>query len=177
MYKNASKFKTSRIAAVFSLIIGIPLCFMSTIGVLAMIGSGDSQEYIILPILVDICAVIMIISGISTLRITGAASYTAWALEKDTDGIVSMDTILSRKGKKKGSSYERLILKALAKGYLMKVAYDSNTRNFELSDRVTDKEDYAKRFVGINCPNCGAPLMIREGGRLVCPTCGSEVKA
>ena len=176
MYKNISKFKTSRIAAAISLIIGIPLCLISTLGVLAILGLGDTAEYIVLPILVDICAVIMIISGISTLRIMGAASYTAWTLEKDTDGVVSMDIILSRKGKKKGSSYERLILKALAKGYLMKVAYDSNSRNFELTDRVTDKEDYDKRFVGINCPNCGAPLKIREGGSLVCPTCGSEVK-
>lgn len=177
MYKNTSRFNTSRIAAIVSLVFGFPLCFISTLGILAMIGSGDTPEYIILPVLVDIAAVIMIISGISTLRIIGAASYTAWALEKDTDGIVSMDTILSRNGKKKGSSYERLILKALSKGYLMKVAYDSNTRNFELSDRVTGKEDYEKRFVGINCPNCGAPLKIREGGSLVCPTCGSEVKA
>jgi len=177
MYKNESKFKTSRIAAAISLVIGIPLFLLSTCGILALIGSGDTPEYIVLPILVDVCAVIMIITGISTLRIMGAASYTAYALEKDTDGTISMDTVLSRKGKRKGSSYERLILKAFAKGYLMKVAYNSQSRIFELSDRVTDKEDYDKRFVGINCPNCGAPLKIREGGSLLCPTCGSEVKA
>ena len=52
MYKNISKFKTSRIAAAISLIIGIPLCLISTLGVLAILGSGDTAEYIVLPILV-----------------------------------------------------------------------------------------------------------------------------
>ena len=50
-------------------------------------------------------------------------------------------------------------------------------RVFKLSDRIEDAKDYEKRFIGINCPNCGVPLKIREGGSLVCPTCGSEVKA
>lgn len=177
MYKNASKFNSSRIASVVFLVLGIPSVLISLIGILSIIGAGDIPDYIILPIIMFIASVIMIIAAIATLRIAGVASYVAWAFEKNSDGIVPMDTILGKKGKSKGSSYERLILKAHAKGYFTKVAYNSTERVFELSDRIEEAGDYEKRFIGINCPNCGAPLKIREGSSLVCPTCGSEVKA
>lgn len=177
MYKNASKFNSSRIASVVFLVLGIPSSLISLIGILSIIGAGDTPDYIILPIVMFIASVIMIIAAIATLSIAGVASYVAWALEKNSDGIVPMDTILGKKGKSKGSSYERLILKAHAKGYFTNVAYNSTERVFELSDRIEEAADYEKRFIGITCPNCGAPLKIREGSSLVCPTCGSEVKA
>ena len=177
MYKNASKFNSSRIASVVFLVLGIPSALISLIGMLGSLGQGYIPDYIILPIVMFIASVIMIIAAIATLRIVGAASYVAWTLERDSDGIVPMDTILGKKGKSKGSSYERLILKAHAKGYFTKVAYNSTERVFELSDRIEEAGDYEKHFIGINCPNCGAPLKIREGSSLVCPTCGSEVKA
>lgn len=177
MYKNASKFRSSRIASVIFLVLGIPLGLLSAVGTIGLIAEGETPDYITLPIVMFIGSVIMIIAAIATLRTVGVASYTAWVLEKDSDGIVPMDTILGKKGKSKGSSYERLILKAHAKGYFTKVAYNSTERVFELSDRIEEAGDYEKRFIGINCPNCGAPLKIREGSSLVCPTCGSEVKA
>ena len=177
MYKNTSKFRTSRIASAIFLVIGIPLAFFSGLGTIVPLIEGYIPDYFVLPLVMFIGAVVMIIIAIATLRIVNVASYVAWMLEKDSDGIVSVDEILKAKHKSRGSSYERRMLKAHSKGYFVKVAYNSTDRVFKLSDRIEDAKDYEKRFIGINCPNCGAPLKIREGSSLVCPTCGSEVKA
>lgn len=177
MYKNASKFRSSRIASAIFLILGIPLAFFSGLGVIVPIAEGYIPDYFVLPLVALIGSVVMIVTAIVTLRTVSVASYVAWTLEKDSDGIVPMDTILQARGKSRGSSFEKSIIKAHSKGYFVKVAYNSTERVFKLSDRIEDAKDYEKRFVGINCPGCGAPLKIREGSSQICPTCGAEVKA
>ena len=172
MYKNTSKFRTSRIASAIFLIIGIPLAFFSGLGTIVPLIEGYIPDYFVLPLVMLIGAVVMIIIAIATLRIVNVASYVAWMLEKDSDGIVSVDEILKAKRKSRGSSYERRILKAHSKGYFVKVAYNSTERVF-----IYGLTEVYGPGIGINCPGCGAPLKIREGSSLVCPTCGAEVKA
>ena len=82
-----------------------------------------------------------------------------------------------KKGAKKGSSYERRVIRAVEKDYFNKLTYDRTYRVFELSDRVNNMEDYKNRFIGKNCPNCGAPLKIKKGFSVICDKCGQEVKA
>ena len=107
MYKNTSKFRTSRIASAIFLILGIPLAFFSGLGTIVPLIEGYIPDYFVLPLVMLIGAVVMIIIAIATLRIVNVASYVAWMLEKDSDGIVSVDEILKAKRKSRGSSYER----------------------------------------------------------------------
>jgi predicted amidophosphoribosyltransferase len=48
---------------------------------------------------------------------------------------------------------------------------------FELSDRVLYTEEFTNRFIGLNCPGCGAPLKIKHGMSAICDRCGREVSA
>ena len=176
MYKNQTMFRSSIRSSIIFLAVGVPLSLFSLLGICGMIFEDEVDYFIVLPLLIFIGSIIMIITAIKTFRLRTIASYVAGVLEKDSDGYVSMDKVLKGKGKRNGSSYERQIVKAHAKGFFIKISYNSSARVFYLSDRITDQVDYEKRFVGINCPNCGAPLKIREGSSQFCSSCGSEVR-
>jgi hypothetical protein len=87
-----------------------------------------------------------------------------------------MDSILRKKGRGTGSAFEKTIIRAVEKDYFLKLTYDKTYRVFELSDRVRDMEEYRKRFIGRNCPNCGAPLKLKKGLSTKCSFCGMEVR-
>ena len=87
-----------------------------------------------------------------------------------------MDSILRKKGRGTGSAFEKTIIRAVEKDYFLKLTYDKTYRVFELSDRVRNMEEYRKRFIGRNCPNCGAPLKLKKGLSTKCSFCGMEVR-
>ena len=178
MYKNHGKYTSTLIWSVLGLIFGILPTLFWAFMLLACFFTGEMEiSVIVFSIIFIILGVIFTVLGIRGLLIIGAVSDSNWIFEKDPDGIVGMDTILGKKGKKKGCAYERRLLRAVEKGYFVRLTYDRTNRVFEMSDRVNDMNDYNNRYIGKNCPNCGAPLKIKKGTSAICSRCGQEVEA
>ncbi len=177
MYKNHSKYTGTLIWSVLGLVFGILPTLFWLFMLLACFVTGEMEIYVITFSLIFIAlGVLFTVLGIRGLSTISVVSFCNSVFERDPDGIIEMDAILSRKGAKQGSSYERRVCRAVEKDYFLKLTYDRTYRVFELSDRVRNKEEYEKRFIGKNCPNCGAPLKIRKGMSAVCDKCGQEVK-
>lgn len=178
MYKNSSKCTHTLIWSILGLVFGIgPALFWSFILVMCIIdGNVDISAPIFGSVCLVLCVMFIVLSsrGFSALM---TVSFCNRVFEGDPDGIVEMDSLLSVKGASKGSSFERRVLRAVERDYFDKLTYDRTYRVFELSDRVTNMEEYKTRFIGKNCPNCGAPLKIKKGLSVICDKCGREVRA
>lgn len=177
MYLNRSRYTSTLVWSILGLIFGIlPGLFWLFMLIMSIV-LDEIEIYVIVFSLFSIAlGVLFTVLGIRGLSVITAASFCSRIFEKDPDGLVGMDVILAAKGKTKGSSFERRVCRAVDKAYFMKLTYDRTNRVFELSDRVSSKEEYENRFIGKNCPNCGAPLKIRRGMSAVCDRCGQEVK-
>lgn len=177
MYKNHSKYTSTLIWSILGLVFGIlPNLFWLFMLISCIVLNEYEVSVIVFSLFSIAVGVVFTVLGIRGLSMIFVTSYCNRIFENDPDGIIKMDSILSSRGKKEGSAYERRICRAVEKDYFMKLTYDRTYKVFELSDRVQNKEDYKNRFIGKNCPNCGAPLKIRRGMTTVCDRCGQEVK-
>lgn len=177
MYKNHSKYTSTLIWSILGLVFGIlPNLFWLFMLISCIVLNEYEVSVIVFSLFSIMVGIVFTVLGIRGINLILAVSSCNWDFEKDADGIVGMDTILKDRGKKKGGSYERTVLRAVEKGYFERLTYDRTNRMFEMSDRVNDVNDYRNRFVGKNCPNCGAPLKIKKGMSIVCDRCGQEVK-
>lgn len=178
MYRNESKCTSTLVWSILGLVFGIlPALFWLFMLVFSIIEGETDEAIVTFSIFFAAAGILFTVLGIRGLSILSAVSAARSVFVKDADGYVPMDAVLKARGKAKGSSLERRIVRALEKGYFEKLAYDSANRMFELSDRINDMNDYRNRFVGKNCPNCGAPLKIKTGVAAVCDRCGQEVEA
>lgn len=177
MYKNHSKYTATLVWSILGLVFGIlPNLFWLFLVAMCFALREYNTPVIVFGSFSIVVGIVFTVLGIRGLLTIAAVSAANWDFEKDADGIVGMDTILKARGKKKGSAYERRLLRAVEKGYFEKLTYDRTNRIFEMSDRVNDMNDYRNRFVGKNCPNCGAPLKIKKGMSIVCDRCGQKVE-
>lgn len=178
MYKNHGKYTSTLIWSILGLIFGIlPSMFWAFLLLACFVTGEMDTAVIVFSTIFLIVGVVFTILGIRGLLIISAVANSNWMFEKDPDGIVGMDTILAKKGKKKGSAYERRLLASVEKGYYERLTYDRKNRVFEMSDRVNTMNEYNNRYIGKNCPNCGTPLKIKRGTSVVCDRCGQEVSA
>lgn len=178
MYKNHGKYTSTLIWSILGLVFGIlPSLFWGFL-LIACFATGEMDTAVIVfSSIFLIVGIVFTILGIRGLLLIGAVSNSNWIFEKDPDGIVGMDTILAKKGKKKGCAYERRLISCVEKGYYERLTYDRANRVFEMSDRVNTMNEYNNRYIGKNCPNCGAPLKVKVGTSVTCSNCGQEVSA
>ena len=173
MYRNNGKYNTTRILSVLGLVFGILPSLFWTLMLLVTIYDGEDEIVVIvfsaIFLAIGVLFTVLGIKGISTIS---AVSFCCRYFDSDPDGIIEMDSILRKKGRGTGSAFE----KTVEKDYFLKLTYDKTYRVFELSDRVRDMEEYRKRFIGRNCPNCGAPLKLKKGLSTKCSFCGMEVR-
>lgn len=177
MYKNDSKFTSTLIWSILGLVFGlIPAIFWILFFIICLIEGELVISVAVFSAIFSFVGILFTVLGIRGLCSIALVSSLNRIFERDPDGIIGMDTILEKKGKRKGSAYERRILRALEKDYFEKLTYDRSNRIFELSDKVSSPDEYRNRFIGRNCPNCGAPLKIKKGYSVICDKCGQEVK-
>lgn len=178
MYRNNGKYNTTRILSVLGLVFGILPSLFWTLMLLVTIYDGEDEIVVIvfsaIFLAIGVLFTVLGIKGISTIS---AVSFCCRYFDSDPDGIIEMDSILRKKGRGTGSAFEKTIIRAVEKDYFLKLTYDKTYRVFELSDRVRNMEEYRKRFIGRNCPNCGAPLKLKKGLSTKCSFCGMEVRA
>ena len=178
MYKNHGKYTSTLVWSILGLVFGILPALCWGLLLLACFVTGEMEtSVIVFSTIFMIMGIVFTVLGIRGLLIISAVSNSNWIFEKDPDGIVGMDTLLNKKHKKKGCAYERRLLRAVEKGYFVRLTYDRTNRIFEMSDRVNTMNEYNTRYIGKNCPNCGAPLKIKKGTSITCDRCGQEVEA
>ncbi|MBR1797063.1 MAG: hypothetical protein IJ757_03495 [Clostridiales bacterium] len=176
MYKNQARYKSCMVTGILEVVLGFALSGFFLLGFIALL-TTDMIGGVVFFAMMFVASVVAVVFGIRRLVLLGAVSYCSKLFAQDNDGYVSMDAVLERRGARKGSAFERRVQRAADKGFFLKVTYDKANRVFELSDRVSNTEEYSKRFVGLNCPNCGAPLKVRKGTVARCDRCGGEVRA
>ena len=178
MYKNNSKYTSTLVWSLLGLIFGILPTLFWLLLLVACFATGEMEiSVIVFSIFFIVVGVLFTVLGFRGLSTIFVVSYCCRIFDSDPDGIIEMDSILAGKGCAKGSSYERRVMRAVEKGYFLKLTYDRTYRVFELSDRVSNMEEYKNRFIGKNCPNCGSPLKIKKGMSVICDRCGQEVRA
>ena len=178
MYRNNTRYNTTLILSLLGLAFGILPSLFWALMLLVTIFDGE-REIVVITFSAFFLAtgVLFTVLGIKGISTISAVSFCCRFFDSDPDGIIEMDSILRKKGKAAGSSFEKTIIRAVEKDYFLKLTYDQTYRVFELSDRVRNMEEYRKRFIGRNCPNCGAPLKIKKGLSAKCSFCGMEVWA
>lgn len=178
MYKNNNRYTSTLVWSILGLVFGIGPALLWGFFLLAFILDGSFEISVIVFssffLAIGVLFTVLGIKGLSSILVV---AFCNRIFEQDPDGIIEMDSVLAKKGAKKGSSYERRVIRAVEKDYFNKLTYDRTYRVFELSDRVNNMEEYKNRFIGKNCPNCGAPLKIKKGFSVICDKCGKEVKA
>ena len=178
MYKNESRCTKTLVWSILGLVFGILPALFWMFLLIGSIAIGEaSLPLVVFSLFFAALGVLFTVLGIRGLSVVTAASYCSRMFDKDSDGFITMDSILSSKGSRPGSSFERRILRAVEKDYFSKLTYDRAHRMFELSDRVLYTEEFTNRFIGLNCPGCGAPLKIKHGMSAICGRCGREVRA
>ena len=178
MYRNNAKYNTTLTLSVLGIVFGVlPSLFWTLMLVVTVLEGEHDIVVITFSAFFLATGVLFTVLGIKGVSTISAVSFCCRFFDSDPDGIIEMDSILRKKRKEKGSAFEKNIIKAVEKGYFLKLTYDQTYRIFELSDRVRDVEEYRRRFIGKNCPNCGAPLKIKMGLSAKCGFCGMEVRA
>ena len=174
MYRNNSKYTSTLVWSILGLVFGIgPTLFWLFLFVACFVTGEIEVSVIVFSLFFIAIGAAFIVLGIRGLCTVSVVSCCCRYFDSDPDGIIEMDSILQNKG----ASYERKILRVIDKGYFERVAYDRAYRAFELSDRVSNMEEYRNRFIGKNCPNCGTPLKIKKGMSVTCDRCGKKVSA
>ena len=180
MYLNRERVSKTLTIAIVEMVISFlitPGSLLFVAGTLAAADNGREMAMVLLFLLPPLIAgIVFFIFSIKRFFLYGAATFCNKVFEGDPDGEVEMDNILSRKGKSRGSAYEQRIEKLIMKDYFRNLTYDKKNRYFELSDKIKNMADYKRRFIGINCPGCAAPLKIRKGTTITCEKCGAKVK-
>ena len=177
MYRNKDRYNTTLILSVLGLIFGILPSLFWALMLFVTILEGEHEIVVITFSAVFLAiGVLFTVLGIKGLSTISAVSFCCRYFDSDPDGIIEMDSVLRKKGKETGSAFEKTIIRAVEKDYFLKLTYDQKYRIFELSDRVRNVEEYRRRFIGMNCPNCGAPLKIKKGLSAKCGFCGMEVR-
>ncbi len=170
MYLDRSKTAKKLVIGIIATVLGFIMFFLNFLIIMAFIVENDT-EYIGLFVFFTIVGIAVIILGINNLVFYGTVNHLNRIFLHDSDGFIRMDDIV----KNKSLLFKMRVQKAIDKNYFTSLTYDAKNRVFNLSDRVRGAEDYTNRFIGKNCPNCGAPLKIRKGTAAVCEQCGSRV--
>ncbi len=177
MYRNNAKYNTTLTLSILGIIFGIlPSLFWALMLIVSLFDGGHEIVVITFSAIFLAIGVLFSVLGIRGISTISAVSFCCRFFDSDPDGIIEMDSILRKKGTGTGSAFEKTIIRAVEKGYFLRLTYDRTYRIFELSDRVRNVEEYRRRFIGRTCPNCGAPLKIKIGLSAKCDFCGMEVK-
>lgn len=172
MYKNESRTKNFLVSGILGVCLSVlPITVLTAFLIFAIMES--EKPAIVFSGIGLVIFLLILIVGVKRLRLYATVSFVNRILEKNADGIVSMDEILHAKGAHVNGSFEKSVIKCYESDLFDHLTYDQSKRRFELSDRSFSDPDNG--FIGKNCPNCGAPLKIRRGTVVICDRCGSEV--
>ena len=177
MYIDHDKKTVNTVILILELAFGLlvtPVIGFFTLGV--FLAARNVDEYLIaflvfLPLF--LLGVLLIVLSIRRMILADTVTFCNKIFENDPDGEVEIDEILARKGRAPRSSYAAKIEKLYDKGFFKNLTYDKKYRYFELTDKIKNVALYNRRFIGINCPGCAAPLKIRKGYVVVCDRCGA----
>ncbi|MBP5180166.1 MAG: zf-TFIIB domain-containing protein [Clostridiales bacterium] len=170
MYLDKSKATSLLVKGIIVTVIGSIMAILNFLFMLAVIYDGE-LGFIIAFLIFMLIGVGLIVLGVRNLVFHGTLTQLESIFCNDADGSVSLDELV----KTRGAFFEGRVMRAVRKNYFQHLTYDNKNRVFELSDRVRGMSDYKTRFIGKNCPNCGAPLKIRKGTVTICEQCGGKV--
>ena len=120
MYKNNGKYNTTLILSVLGLVFGILPSLFWTLMLLVTIYDGEDEIVVIVFSAIFLAiGVLFTVLGIKGISTVSAVSFCCRFFDSDPDGIIEMDSILRKKGKRMGSAFEKNIIRAVEKGYFL----------------------------------------------------------